>query len=135
LWWFFLMPTTACIAGLLVFQLSGPSNEANEKAAKATAEASSEKMLAAASADADNPKSMLEKNSGLQNMTEQPTDPGNNSVTNPELNAAVPQKAVYAAPQQPRLNACRKFQQCWPKRLLLQLQSWMRRRLLTLSKK
>ena len=54
LWWFFLMPTTACIAGLLVFQLGGPSNEANEKAAKATTEASSERMPAVASADADN---------------------------------------------------------------------------------
>ena len=99
LWWFFLMPTTACIAGLLVFQLGGLSNEANEKAAKATAEASSEKMPTAASADAGNPKSMPEKNSGLQNMTEQPTDPGNNSVTTPKLNAAVPEKAVSAAPK------------------------------------
>lgn len=96
LWWLFLMPTTACIAGLLVFQLGGPSNEANEKAAKATTEASSEKMPAAASTNADNALSTPEKASAALNTAEQPLDKSEIAATSPEMKSAKREKAATA---------------------------------------
>ncbi|MDP2188714.1 MAG: hypothetical protein Q8J69_08535 [Sphingobacteriaceae bacterium] len=96
LWWFFWLPTTACIAGLLVFQLSGPSNEANKKAAKATTEALSEKAPAAGSTNAGTASGTPEKASAALNIAEQSLGKSEIAAISPEMKSAKREKATTA---------------------------------------